>query len=220
MLLHTDIWQWPSPKGLKGHTKVNIKLVQDFDMENNAVKVQHDAYMMQVWCSQSRLKRVHKVNTKLVWVCDLENIPIKLQHDTWNFPRVYCVHKPNWMKPRLQDPKGHTKVNIKFGWNFHMGKISACKVTTWCWQIQELLLSQGIATCCHLIMKGQKRQIKVNIKLVRDFDIENIPVKLLHDAYNSWVVSFSALHRFTDPIRYVSSILSIDFRYVSRYFLH
>ncbi len=30
----------------------------------------------------------------------------------------------------------------------------------------------------------------------------------------------SALHRITDPIRYVSSILSINIRYVSRYFLH
>ncbi len=28
------------------------------------------------------------------------------------------------------------------------------------------------------------------------------------------------LHHFTDPIRYVSSILSIDIQYVSRYFLH
>ncbi len=29
-----------------------------------------------------------------------------------------------------------------------------------------------------------------------------------------------ALHRLTDPIRYVSSILSIDIRYVSQYFSH
>ncbi len=36
----------------------------------------------------------------------------------------------------------------------------------------------------------------------------------------SIVVSNSALHCLTDPIRYVSSILSIDIRYVSRYFPH
>ncbi len=30
----------------------------------------------------------------------------------------------------------------------------------------------------------------------------------------------SSLHRITDPIQYVSSILSINIRYVSRYFLH
>ncbi len=33
-------------------------------------------------------------------------------------------------------------------------------------------------------------------------------------------VSISALYRFTDPIQYVSSILSIDIRYVSQYFPH
>ncbi len=34
------------------------------------------------------------------------------------------------------------------------------------------------------------------------------------------MIDISALHQITDPIRYVSSILSINIRYVSQYFLH
>ncbi len=37
------IWTWPSSKGHKGQTRVNIKLVWDFDVENISVKLQHDS---------------------------------------------------------------------------------------------------------------------------------------------------------------------------------
>ncbi len=37
-------------------------------------------------------------------------------------------------------------------------------------------------------LKGQKSQIMVNIKLIQDFEEENISVKLWHDACNCWGV--------------------------------
>ncbi len=36
------IWRWPSLKGQKGQTKVNIELLRDFDVDNNPVKLGHD----------------------------------------------------------------------------------------------------------------------------------------------------------------------------------
>ncbi len=53
---------------------------------------------------------------------------------------------------------------------------------------EALSYSQGTARCCNLNMayfKSQKGQPKVNIEFVRDFDVENISVKLQNDACNS-----------------------------------
>ncbi len=44
VLLHATIWSWPSSKGQKHQTKVTIKLIWDFDMENIPVKFQQIAY--------------------------------------------------------------------------------------------------------------------------------------------------------------------------------
>ncbi len=41
-LRDTAIWTWPSSKGQKGQTKVNIKIIRDFDVENISVKLQND----------------------------------------------------------------------------------------------------------------------------------------------------------------------------------
>ncbi len=56
---------------------------------------------------------------------------------------------------------------------------------------KELSQSPGDAIHCHLTyFERSKGQIKVNIKPVQDFDVENIPVKL-HDACNSWrIIAF------------------------------
>ncbi len=71
------------------------------------------------------------------------------------------------------------------GWNSNEENITTCKVTTWCRHIlshyyihKEL---QDAANWTWYSSKGQKGQPKVNIKLVRDFDVENISVKLWND---------------------------------------
>ncbi len=54
-----------------------------------------------------------------------------------------------------------------------------CKVTTWCMQ---LLRSQRVhkATWPWASLKIHKGHTKVNVKLFRDFDVENIPINLQH----------------------------------------
>ncbi len=40
--VHKAAWPWASLKVLKGHIKVNVELVRDFDVENIHVKLQYD----------------------------------------------------------------------------------------------------------------------------------------------------------------------------------
>ncbi len=78
-LHHAAIWLWPNSKGQKGQTKVNIKLVQDYDVENISVKLQHDAcncWGVIMFTRQPDFEQVWKQNT------------IKLQLDTGNWWRV------------------------------------------------------------------------------------------------------------------------------------
>ncbi len=80
-------------------------------------------------------------------------------------------------------------MNIKLGWNSNVENITTCKVTTWCrhilrhYHIHTELQDATIWTWPRL--KGRKGQTKVNIKLVLDFDVENISVKLWNDTGNS-----------------------------------
>ncbi len=73
-------------------------------------------------------------------------------------------------------------------WNSNEENITTCKVTTWCkhilrhYHIHKELQDAAIWTWCS--SKGQKGQPKVNIKLVREFDVENISVKLWNDTGN------------------------------------
>ncbi len=56
-LQDTVIWTWPSSKGQKGQTKVNIELVGDFDGENISVKLWNDTVniLTELSCSQGCL---------------------------------------------------------------------------------------------------------------------------------------------------------------------
>ncbi len=114
-----------------------------------------------------------------------------MQVTTWymQFPKSYHVHNPIWLMARLKD---HTKVNIKFGWNFDVDNISSCNVTTWCRQFQRSYYIHKVLPHAAIwpwpSFKGHKGQTKVNIKFFWGFDMENIPGTLQHDAYNSWAV--------------------------------
>ncbi len=52
------------------------------------------------------------------------------------------------LKARLKDPKGHTKVNIKFGWNVE--KLFPVKVLHDAGKCQGVITFISVATHCHL----------------------------------------------------------------------
>ncbi len=89
------IWTWPSSKG---QTKVNIKLVWHFDVENIFVKLRNDTgnscrvivFTRQldlelVWKFKNVTQRSMSNSAKIVYV---ENNHVNLQHDTGNLWRV------------------------------------------------------------------------------------------------------------------------------------
>ncbi len=39
---HKAAWHWASLKGQNGHTKINIELTRNFDVENTTIKLQLD----------------------------------------------------------------------------------------------------------------------------------------------------------------------------------
>ncbi len=90
------ILTWPSSKGQKCQTKVNIELVRDFGVENISVKLQNDtgnSCRVIVFTRQLDLELVWKF--KKVTQMSLSNSSeifyvenIKLQHDTDNLIRV------------------------------------------------------------------------------------------------------------------------------------
>ncbi len=56
--VHKTAWPWTSLKVQKGHTKVNFKLIWDFDVANIPIKLEHDTGNLQ-WSMKSY--RVYKV---------------------------------------------------------------------------------------------------------------------------------------------------------------
>ncbi len=51
--VHKTTWLWASLKVHKGHTKVNVKLIRDFDVENISINLQHDKAIYEMLsCSQ------------------------------------------------------------------------------------------------------------------------------------------------------------------------
>ncbi len=61
-----------------------------------------------------------------------------------------------------------------------------CKVTTWCRQIlRHYYIYKELQHTAIWPWPSSKGQTKVNIELIRDFDVENIYVMLRHDACNS-----------------------------------
>ncbi len=70
----------------------------------------------------------------------------------------------------------------------------SCKVT-WCRQFLRSYIIQKVLLTVTIWLRAssevQKCLIMVNIKLITNFDVENIPVRLQNNAYNSWhVIAF------------------------------
>ncbi len=169
----------------------NIEVFQEFNVKNILVKLQHNAskfwgvikFTRKVawpWAILKVRKGCREINIKLGWN-SVKEIPVKQQHGTWNFWGVIAFTS------HLTDDniKSLKRSHIKLGWNSNEENITTCKVTTWCrhilrhYHIHKELQDADIWTWCS--SKGQKSQPKVNIKLVRDFDVENISVKLWND---------------------------------------
>ncbi len=54
---------------------------------------------------------------------------------------------------------------------------------------EALSYHKGLQDAAIWTCPSSKGQTKVNIELVRDFDVENISVKLQHDACNCWGIN-------------------------------
>ncbi len=95
--------QWSSSKSQKGWTKVNIKFIPDFDVENISVELQHDGCnswgvivftrqpdLEQVWKFKKVTQRsISNLSDMLMW----RTPPIKLQHHTSNTWEVIAFTK-------------------------------------------------------------------------------------------------------------------------------
>ncbi len=109
----------------------------------------------------------------------------KITKGYWQLLQSYRVHKAAWAWASLKVWKGHTKFNIKLVRNFYVKNIhvNLQHDTVNLWKVIVFTRSSQMLpawTWC-----SSKGQTKVNIKLVRDFDVENIFVKLWNDTGNS-----------------------------------
>ncbi len=89
-----------------------------------------------------------------------------VQHATW--PWVSLKVQKYWSVPRVPCEE------------------HPCKVTTWFRHIlRHYLIHNELQDAVIWTWSSSKGQTKVNIELVRDFDVENISVKLPNDTGNS-----------------------------------
>ncbi len=101
-LQYAAIWTWPSSNGQKGHTKVNIEQVRDFDVENICVKLQKDtgnSCRVIVFARQLDLELVWKVKRSHKGQCQTHPRVLCREHPhqvtTWyrQSTKSYYVHK-------------------------------------------------------------------------------------------------------------------------------
>ncbi len=77
---HKAAWPWATLKVQKGHTKINIELIRDFDVENTTIKLQLDTgnlWRVVTFTRSSQMLRARKfkkghtkVKIKLGWNSD------------------------------------------------------------------------------------------------------------------------------------------------------
>ncbi len=172
------IWTWPSPKGPdKGQHRTRprfqcgeylCKITKRYWQFLQSYRVYKAAWL---WDSLKVKKGHTKVNVELVRDFYVENNNVMLQHDTCNLRKVIAFTRSSQML---------------LAWKF-------IKVTQWSRSnMVEILTSRtslpvqlqhdaGKFWCIIIFTtwpssKGQKCQTKVNIEIVRDFDVENISV--------------------------------------------
>ncbi len=71
-------------------------------------------------------KRSHKSQYQTPLICWYDEHPHKVTESYKQYLRSYHVHKAAWPQASLKVQKGHTKINIKLGWNFDEENISHC----------------------------------------------------------------------------------------------
>ncbi len=95
-LQDATIWTWPSSKGQKGQTKVNIELVWDFDVENISVKLRNDTGN-----SCKVIVFIRQLDLELVW-----KFKKVTQRSMSNLSKILCREHPykvtTWYRQSLK----------------------------------------------------------------------------------------------------------------------
>ncbi len=97
--VHNAAWHWDSLKVQKGHTMINIELIQDFDVENTTIKLQIDTgnlwrvitftrscHMMPAWKFKNVIQRSRSNLVEILM--SRRSLPVQLQHDAGKF---WCI---------------------------------------------------------------------------------------------------------------------------------
>ncbi len=149
-------------KRSKGQTKVNIKHIWDFDVENISVKLQHDACNclgVNVFTRQPDLDQVWKFK-KLTQRSTLNSIKIlmcRILLLSYNliqaiYEELPCLQGPSrWcqLESLKRSHKGQHQTWPKFWWVEHHSLYNYNMMQT---HSEAISYSQGAARCCHLNM--------------------------------------------------------------------
>ncbi len=145
----------------KGQAKVNIELVQEFDVENISVKLWNDtgnscSYLVHKaawhWASLKVRKGHTKINIELIRDFDIVNTAIMLQLDKAIYEELSHSQGPAtccMLESIKRSYKGQDQTWLKFWWvedhslySYNMTQANS----------NALSYSQGAARCCHLNM--------------------------------------------------------------------
>ncbi len=166
------------------HPPALDNIEQDFNVENNPVKLQHDAFN-----SWWVITFTRQLDLQLVWKFKKVTQRSMLTH-----PRFGCG----------QQPYKVTAWYTQFMKSYHVHKVldaqrsilnssdmlmwrTPHKVTASCKQyLRSYCIHKGAWPWASL--KVQKDHTKINIKLIRDFDVENTTIKLQLATSNLWRV--------------------------------
>ncbi len=113
------------------------------------------------------------------------SFPVKLQHDEGKFWHIIIFKRICKMLPfehdLVQKVKRSDKSQHQTCLRFWCGGY-LCKVTTWCIQLLRTYHVHKTTLLC-ASLKVHKGHTKVNVKLVQDFDVENILINLQRYIY-------------------------------------
>ncbi len=191
------------------HTKINI----DIDSSVLHIKILDEFNVdlcVTFWTFKTSSRSSCLVNAP---ICCCEEHPHKVTASNKQYLRSYSIHKTAWpwrtllssynliqaiyeeftrsfqMLSAWKFKMVTQKVNIKLGWNSDEENITPCKAAKWCRQIlMHYHIHKELQDAAIWTWPSSKGQTKVNIDLVRDFDVENISVKLRNDTGNPWRV--------------------------------
>ncbi len=124
------------------------------------------------------------------------SLPVQIQHDAGKFWGIIILTRSCKMLPFEHDlvwkvrQMSTSNSSELLMWNY------PCKIMKQYWQfLQSYCVHKAAWSWASL--KVQKGHTKVNVELVRHFDVEKIPIKLQHDTGNLWRVI--TLTRYPTP---------------------